>query len=933
MSNPPDNTTFFSTLRRVWGFARMLWRRVENVVFVVVMLLVGLYFLLQMPSVQNWLLGRAAAYFSEQLDTKVTLRHVDIVFFDQFSFSGFYVEDLRGDTLLYADELNIGLNTNIFSLLSNRLDVNELSLKRASVNIRRDIGERQDNLSQLLARLIKKKSSNNGPDKPFPIRIQHCRLRDIALSWDDAVKGERMKAHLPFGDIQINTLDIPANIFDIRAVNLEGLAFDWADVERHPLPPDPISAHAKSKVNDTPPLQFSLGQFSLTGAKFRLDEFRSSTTRHAEQKVIDFEHINVQNIDIQLVGIHFTDSSTFEGRLKNLSLREQSGFELSHLEAGRVVVSPTLTGLYEAKLQTPRSSLGDTILFRHEQYSDFNDFEDRVGVDFSFQPGSYVGLGDLMFFDKKIANNKFFQTRQIEAAEIAGHFSGKLAKRLRGEAVEIKISDDTYARGKFRAEGLIGEIDKSILEFEFERLQANFKTISRIIPNFRPPKSFYKLGNVAFSGEYQIFYGFSHILHGKLLSDIGNGAVDMNLDMKNGREKATYSGNLKMQDFDLAAWTGNTRDFKTISFNVDIEEGSSGLTLPTIKAKIDGGIQHFYFKGYDYQNFTLKGDFKEYVFDGTLGISDPNIVFNFDGNVNLRDTIPQFLFKADLKRLDVNALNLLNEDWVLSGKVEQMRLSGRSWRDLNGTAMLRDVKILEIGESENYTHRIDSLRFISTYNAEEGNYFAIRSNLMEGELKGKFDLTKVVKNLRDIFTRHHPKLSTKLGLPAPDSIVSDDKYQLRLNIKDLQRLPKLLSLGVDTLYDIRADVAVDALKGQTKLSLQAPEVKSGSISLKNINLNWLGLRENAQLSLNIPASTVSGSKLSPITLQGLLTQDELNFKLNAEDTSKIVRAVNLDGVLSVVDSLWQVQFNSSDIALFNTEWVMSDDNYIRFNDN
>jgi hypothetical protein len=57
----------------------------------------------------------------------------------------------------------------------------------------------------------------------------------------------------------------------------------------------------------------------------------------------------------------------------------------------------------------------------------------------------------------------------------------------------------------------------------------------------------------------------------------------------------------------------------------------------------------------------------------------------------------------------------------------------------------------------------------------------------------------------------------------------------------------------------------------------------------------------------------------------------MHFRLEAkDDSSRYVESVYLAGVLSVVDSLWQIRFNSSKISLLNQDWLIEDDNFVRF---
>lgn len=908
---------------------RNLWRRIENIVFGVVLVLIVLYFVLQMPAIQNWLIHKTTNYLSDELKTTVQIQHIDIAFFDKLILEGFYVEDLKGDTLIYVGQLSAGLSSNFFSILSNKLEFNEISLKNARIQIRRAAGEYDTNLKFLLDYFSSPKDPNK-PSKPFAVKIKakNIFLEDVRFAQDDQVKGRLMYYEVPEGSIRVNKMDMVAKNIDIQSVNLKGVFFDYEDYPSQPMPPRPGAVVPKSAPKDSlaAPLQFSIAQFSLTGARFQMDRFHISPGKETAPEVMDYNHINVQDIDFQADSVKFNSNLVFEGVLKHFAAHEQSGLEITHGQAGRVVVSDTLTALYDVRIETPGSSLGDTIMLHYNTYRDFRKFNSSVDIDLRLSKGSKLRLGDISTFSGPLARNRFFATNKDEIAEFSGRVYGKVGKKLRGDALVVQLGDRTYMEGDFRGDGLTDDIDQSIIEFRFDRLQSDLQTIGKIIPGFNPPASFYTLGNIGFSGDYQIFFGFSHILHGKILTDIGTGDVDLNLDLKNGRERATYSGYLNMRDFDLATWTNNS-NFGRTTFNIRIADGSSGLTLPTIKARLEGTVDTFSFKGYSYRNVVMNGTFREFIFDGKLGVKDPNIDFTFDGTVNLKDSVPQFSFETDIRRLDLGALNLIDRDLVVSGRVDRIRINARNWQDLTGAAMLRNFQIVQ---DKTQRHYIDSLKFESYFRPDGTRYISIASDVADGLLEGHFDFQSVHRNLMQAFSRYHPEFAERMGLPQADLNDISDNYTLKLDIRNTRGLTHLISSQLDTLRNISIKGAVNARLGSSMLTVSAPYVRFNSISVGKTALSWEGNQEDAKLTISIPESTVSGTKLAPILLTGELSRNEFHFKLTARDTSKIVKGVNFDGVLSTLDTLWQLKFNASEIALFNDNWAMNEENYIRF---
>lgn len=927
-NNSPDASPFSKGLALV----RNIWRRLENTVFGIVLLLIILYFILQMPSVQNWLIGKVTGYLSEELKTEVRVQHIDVAFFDNLVLEGLFIRDLNGDTLVYAGSLAAGLDGNIFSIFSNKLEFDELSLKNARINILREAGAYDSNLQFLLDYFAKPKKDDS-PSKPFAVKIKakNIYLENVQFLQDDKVKGRMMNYKVPTATIRVNRIDMVEKIIDLQSVNIKGLFFDMEDYPSQPLPPRPdVVIPAKNVKTDSvarsEPLRFVISQFSLTGGHFKMDRFHVSPQKETAEDVMDFNHLNVQNIDFQADNILFNDQLVFEGVLKHFAAREKCGFEVTHGQASRVVVSDTLTALYDVRLETPGSSLGDTIMLHYDTYRDYQKFNSSVDLDLRLSKGSKVKLSDIMAFSGPLARNRFFSTNKELIAEFSGHVFGKVGKKLRADNLAVRMGPETYMEGSFRGDGLTGDIDQSIIEFQFDRLQSDLPTIGKIIPGFSAPAQFYTLGHIAFKGDYQIFFGFSHILHGKILTDIGNGDVDLNLDMKNGRERATYSGYLNMRDFDLATWTNNP-NFGLTTFNIRIADGSSGLTLPTIKAKLEGTIDTFSFRGYDYRNVVMNGTFREYVFDGKLGVKDPNVDFTFDGTVNLKDTTPQFSFETDIRRLDLGALNLIDKDWVVSGNVDRIRINARSWKDITGTAVLRNFRLIQ---DKQYSHTLDSLQFDSYFRPDGTRYMSVSSDVGEGLIEGNFDFQQVYANLLQTLSRNHPEFSKKLGLPQADSINLTDNYTLRLNIRNTRELTRLFSNDLDTLRNITVEGAVNAPAGTSYLKVNAPYLRYNGFALSGTELTWNGTKDLTTLHLSIPNSRISKTILPPILFDGDLSRSDLHFKLKARDTTKILKGVYFDGVLSTVDSLWQIKFNSSEIALFNEYWAMNEENYVRF---
>jgi len=935
--NPKTTSAF-------WGLIKFIWRRVENIIFACILVFVFLYFLLQSPAVQNWLVTKVTAYLSAEWETTVSLKRVNIEFFDNLVLEDLYVEDVNGDTLFYVGSLNAGLKSNFFAFLGNEVEFSDISLHKARVNIRRSEGDARNTLKAFLSKISgsnnKKKSS--GPS--IVLRIQNLRLNDVEILRDietnnkkrpNIIDRERHFFRIPYAQIRFRIIDVDNNLVSISSAHLDGLTIDLEETKRFAILTLPAPAAPVIKPLTTIPripLIFQIDELLVTNGHFSLDQFDESGEVSTQPNVMDYEHLDVQDIVIQGNKFEFNDefnSNNFrlKGAIQHLAAREQCGFVLNHAEVADLSLSDTLTSLIQTRIQTQSTSLGDTIQLRFSGYRDLQDFEDSVYMDIRLAKGSTLRLGDLNYFEDDLAENQFFITNSNEVAFVSGRIHGKV-NRLRADDVIAGLGGSTYISCNFRGNGLSQKDELQTLNFEFKELRTDLITISRIIPGFKPPEQFLKLGSITFKGDYQLFDGIDHVLFGDIKTDLGSGRADMQLNLKDGKEKAIYSGGLELNSFDMATWTGD-KNFGRTTFHINIADNSTGLTLPTIKTAISGKIDTLSYRGYRYRDITLNGSFREKVFDGELKSNDPNVDFTFDGAINLKEDVPKFEFSAKIRRLDLGVLNLTTKDLVLFGDVEKLSLQGKNLNELTGSATLRNFKLLQDREE---WHRIDSLRFNSTIRPDGSRYFGFNSDIAKGELTGAFNLNNILPHLELQFQRFHPAFAERLGIRANQpAIAPSDNYDLLLQIHDSKNLTKLIYDKLDTLRNINFKAHVNARQGVSEFRLEAPSIKVDGITLSDPGLRWNSVGDSAWFALRLPSTQFSAKqKLPPISFSGQVVGDELFFNLQAsEEKNQYLEDLYLKGSLSTVDSLWQVRFNASKIKLFSQEWLIADDNYVR----
>ena len=130
--------------------------------------------LIELPSVQNYVIDRATSFISKRLDTRVEIGHIRLGALGSLRVDDFYVEDYQHDTLLYVGKLKVYL-----SGLSRGegLTLRNGTIASAHLNIR-ETPEGDMNIKQVVDRITPKQKE---PKNNFVLRVKDVYLQDINL--------------------------------------------------------------------------------------------------------------------------------------------------------------------------------------------------------------------------------------------------------------------------------------------------------------------------------------------------------------------------------------------------------------------------------------------------------------------------------------------------------------------------------------------------------------------------------------------------------------------------------------------------------------------------------------------------------------------------------------------------------------------------------
>lgn len=897
-----------------------LWLKRGLKILTVLMVLPLLLF--QIPWVQNRVAQDLTDWFSREWQTKVSVNKVSLGIFNRINLHDVFIEDLRGDTLLYAGQLEVD-HSGVFMLPFRQFKIESLRLKNTTVFIHRAPGEEVQNFQFILDYFSKSKKKKKPASKPFHLELRHLYLDNVHFRKPDEVKGEEFDVWVSKAEAHFNRFDLAEKRFDLQSLEVFS-----PDVKIRLMPENllteekpPIRLTAEKMPVDTTMLKVTAENFELKGGRFSLYNYRKEPERTTPPEVLNYNYLDIFDLDIRFKKFSFYDLN-FHGQVENISLRDSSGFVLEKLSVREASLSRLGMELNGLELVTPYSHLGDTLVFRYDTYHAFEEFVDEVNMGGYFH-NARIALRDIVKFAPALEGNAFFRENKEEILKVEGFVGGRV-NRLDGRNLKINLAGGVEIEGGFSTRNLAVK-DEQFLHLNLSKLSTHVRTLRKLIPNFKPPDNFNRLGRINFTGKFDGFF-VDFVADGRLRTDIGRAEMFMNLKTKDGKEKAVYSGDLYLSEFDLGAWSGNS-DFGKITLDSHVKEGK-GLTLNSANARLQGTVDSVSYKDYVYKNATLNGQLTRNLFIGDLKIEDKNVNLSFGGEINFTDTLPTFDFRAEIEKLALKPLHLSSQDLAFSGNIA-MQLKGKRLSNSVGNTQVNDFQILKNGKD---TLTVDSATIVSTFSPKTGQkHFTVNSSLGNVDIRGKFDIEKIPAQLLRFITSNYPEFSGKLGISATEQVRDTAAFSFDIQLFQLQNLFGFFEEKLSGFDESSIKGSYDGYANKLSLELDIPYWEFSGIGFSDVYLKSDMEGSEGGIHIGVMETQLSEKqRLSPVFAIGMLNRDTLEFSAVSSNFFEILDNINIDGVMTLdSDNSWRMSFKPSNLVILNQQWDISTANFIR----
>lgn len=861
--------------------------------------------LIQMPPVQNWLVGKVTSRLSKDLQTKIDIKHVDFSLFNKMHLLGVMLEDRKQDTILSAGEITVNITDWFF--LKKNIELKYIGLKDAYIHL-----QRSDSVwrHQFLLDYFATPASNNPKKKnAINLALKEIDLQNIFIKQQDGWLGQNMTAALAALKMDPKNIDFNKKIIDIRSLTIDKPYFALQAYKGN-KPRDTIEKAPPVIIADSLKLDWNADKWELFADKVSL---KNGTFKNDNDdppmaaNSFDGSHIEFAKIDATFENVKWLmDTITADVKL---STTEKSGFEVKQLIA-KAKFTPKEMAFHKLDVQTNNSHLQDYFSMKFSSFDAMSDFIEKVKMEANFTK-TEINSDDIAYFAPalKTWKKKIFLT---------GKISGPVAA-LAGQNLEVQAGNQTYFNGDATLTGL-PDIDETFLDIQAKDMKTTYGDAIAFAPELKKINdvNLSKLQYVNFKGNFTGFIR-DFVTYGNIQTALGAVNADVNMKLPRGRNPI-YSGTVSTPNFNIGALLNNA-DLGYVSLNAKLK--GAGFDPKKGNVALASGIKYIDYKKYRYQNIELDGEVNSNNFDGNLKINDPNAQLSLNGLIDYRKTIPDFNFLAHIDKLNFKPLNLTTENISLTGKVNA-RFSGKTIDDFLGNANLTDATLVRNGSPLSF----DSLALQSTI-IDGQKYLTINSNEFSASLQGKFNISDMPNSVKSFFARYYPAY-----IKPPKTTPANQVFSFDIKTYYFNDFLRLIDSTLGGFNNGHITGSINTITNDLALNLEAPDFAYGKYYFNNIVFNAKGDNEKLAASGKTNNIAIGDSLTIPSAEFSIIAKnDESKIILYSGGENAALRQAKLDAVVYTYSNGVKVEFNPSTFVVNGKTWTIDENGELEFRTN
>lgn len=963
-----------------------LYKKIGKILFyflgTVILLFLILVIAIQIPKVQNYVKDQLISYLEDKIETNVDLEYISIKFPNRISLNNLYIEEKNADTLLFAHQLDVGIN--MFKLLDNTADITSITVDDLQANVSKDINGKFN--FQYIIDAFATEDEDTSPSKPFVISLNSIDLTKIHISYTDLESKNSLDVLLNELSTEVDKFDLENNSYGIDFLTIDGLKFsmnqDIVEILQEEIVP------VIDSVVETKPMQIALGPIKITQTAIdykdlntqaflstQFDElFLETKNINLNESIFDIESVLFKNANINAqLFLNATDEIDSEEEVL-----ESSGIQLKVDE----LVFDNINAHYQNLASKTR--IKDAIDFDNIKISSLSTQVENI----EYNP-MRIAADIRSFVVKEQSGLEIDNLRaQILYGENETHI-----KNLLLETPQTLLRDQIVLTYDAK-DDLTNKLEDVNVNLQLTRSHLSFIDVLKIAPQLKNTVPFSAYPTASLYVDTSVRGNLKQLFIDQLeLRGLDNSRVKATGIVRNVMNPDAMSLDLKVKELtSTAKVVHNILPKNTLPSNIQLPTsfslaGTLNGSLSNIKANVglkstfgNAHIKALFdqrFKNREKYNLEAQlNDFNvgklisnnqlgeitaKIILDGqSLDFSKANASFNAEvskaefnsytyQNILANGKINDGKYNIDLLSQDINAqinLNasgtfngLENSTLVLNGKVDKINLKDLNFTEevfsiagsidgdfqsldvdaLNGHLFLENFALSDGQE----IYPLQEVRIFARSN-EEANVLQFNSQLIDLQLIGKYKLTQISESLLQTINTYYQ--FTESADNDELKIEPEQYFALLGAVKDDDLVRKFLPelTYYETINLVGNYNADDRL---IVLNATIPIIEYGTNTLTNVLVNLENPGEALALNANIGGFRNETFALNELNLGANVADNQIKFDLSVLDFDKELQYY-IGGLVDAQGEETQVMLDPSGFKLNYEDWTVSDDNYL-----
>ena len=902
------------------------WLRIiGRILLALLIILIALVLFIRSEWGQNMIVSKAVNYVSEKIKTKVELDRVFITFDGDIAIEGLYIEDKKGDTLIYSRSLEADIPF-IPIIRGTGIGIEDIQWEGVRANIIRNDSLSGFNFNFITEAFVNPTTTttttttttvDTTATKPLKIIIGDVLLKEFDIVYNDAVTGIKSRFAIDKLEVAMDIVDLDAMKFTASNGIIENGRFDIYQV--------PVSITTDAEASPLPFLAFDKltlknvsGNYTGTEAGINFDfDFKEL---YAEIPKADFNTftIDVRTIDITntKLGIHTTTVPTIpKSTVEPSSIFPAFNIDLLAASIKNTEVFYTVDGA----IPSTDSFNPNALLLKNINFEATNTFlkDFRAGSNITLLSG-YESSG----IDVKSLATSFIVSEQhldvsdlklqLNNSSIEGNISmnypsfDSLASQPEKVTLDVSIPrikfdvKDAYrfqpeiekneyvnalskqfVTGTVNAHGSLATLNVPVLTVRWgkETMISGKGSLSNLsdtnrfymnLPNIKAQTTRKDISKFINTDSLSINVPESFKVVGTAKGSFQE--IAANATMTTSQGSATINGRFNNGD-DIAfdanlkvqeyAMGDLLRNNKLGSLTLSVKTKGSGSTLNTVDATVDATINSFQFNEYAIQDLNISGQVTNGKGDFASSYKDDNLNMILKGEVTLDTVSSQASIDLNIIGADLQALGLMQRD-VRTGFKLKGNFKGNA-TTFDAAATMDDGVVVY----DNKSYLIGDLEGVARVRPDS-TAVTFQNKIINLDLRSNADPARIATALQDHIYSYFYRDTT-----IADSLVKPVNLKLKGKIRQSPLLNEVFLVNMKDLDTVSIDLDFAQASRVLNASITAPHINYGGNEIDSLAFVMNTNKDDFNFNLGFKGVSAGPLAIQRTEITGNQTNNEL----------------------------------------------------------